>query len=124
MPHQGTEIGRRLLAVGRATDALAMLEQARPRRSTATTGRDDSLFPTGFPADNAWEATYIEALEATGRKEEAQRLRWAAFEQRLSTDQLRAYLKRLPNFEDVEAEERAMQHALGFRSFSARAAAF
>ena len=27
------------------------------------------------------------------------------------TDQLRAYLKRLPDFDDVEAEERAMNHA-------------
>src|SRR4051794_14856469 len=119
MPHQGTEIGLRLLAAGRATEALAVLERARPKRSTAQTARDDDLFPTGFPSDNAWEETYIEALEATGKKDEAQRLRWAAFEQRLSANQLRAYLKRLPDFEDVEAEERAMKHALGFRSFSA-----
>jgi hypothetical protein len=46
-------------------------------------------------------------------------LRWAAFEERLSADQLRVYLKRLPDFDDVEAEERAMRHALGFRSFVA-----
>ena len=32
---------------------------------------------------------------------------------------LRAYLKKLPDFEDVEAEERAMRHALEFRSFPA-----
>ena len=119
MPHQGTEIGRRLLAAGRATEALAVLERARPKRSAAKTARDDDLFPTGFPPGDAWEETYIEALEATGKKEEAQRLRWAAFEDRLSADQLRAYLKRLPDFEDVEAEERAMKHALGFKSFSA-----
>src|SRR5208337_3918983 len=30
-----------------------------------------------------------------------------------------AYLKRLPDFDDVEAEERAMKHAFGFRSFAA-----
>jgi hypothetical protein len=119
MPHYGTEIGRRLLAAGRATEALAALEQARPKRSTAKTAPDDDLFPTGFPADDGWEETYIEALEATGEKDEAQRLRWAAFKERLSADQLRAYLKRLPDFDDVEAEERAMQHALGFRSFAA-----
>ncbi|MDO9713601.1 DUF6880 family protein [Paracraurococcus lichenis] len=119
MPHAGTEIGRRLLAAGRAAEALAVLEQARPRRSAARAAPDDDLFATGFPADNDWEETYIEAREATGKKVEAQRLRWAAFEQRLSAGQLRAYLKRLPDFEDVEAEERAMQHALGFRSFSA-----
>ena len=33
-----------------------------------------------FPADNAWEETYIEALEATGQKDEAQRLRWSCQE--------------------------------------------
>jgi hypothetical protein len=119
MPYQGTEIGRRLLAAGRAAEALAALERARPKRSAAKMAYDDDLFLDGFSADNTWEETYIEALEATGQKDEAQRLRWAAFEERLSTDQLRAYLKRRPDFEDVEAETRAMTYALGFRSFPA-----
>lgn len=119
MPHQGTEIGRRLLAAGRAAEALAALERARPKRRAAKAARDDDdLYLIGLAADDAWEAAYIEALEATGRQDEAQRLRWAAFEERLSADRLRAYLKRLPDFDDVEAEERAMKHALGFRSFS------
>jgi hypothetical protein len=120
MPHQGAEIGRRLLAAGRAADAIAALERARPKRRAAKAARDDDdLYLIGPTADDAWEATYIEALEATGRQDEAQRLRWAAFEERLSADRLRAHLKRLPDFDDVEAEERAMKHALGFRSFSA-----
>src|SRR5688572_18076924 len=42
----------------------------------------------------------------------------AAFEERLS-ENLRAYLKKLPDFEDVEAEDWAMRHALSFRNFSA-----
>jgi len=118
MPHQGAEIGRRLLAAGRAAEALAALEKARPKRSAAKAARDDELRLFGLSADNKWEEVHIEALEATGRKDEAQRLRWAAFEERLSADRLRAHLKRLPDFEDVEAEERAMRHALGFRSFA------
>ena len=80
--------------------------------------RDDDLYLIGLAADNEWEETYIEALEATGKKDEAQRLRWVAFEERLSADQLSAYLKGLPDFDDVEAEERAINHALGFRSFA------
>jgi tetratricopeptide (TPR) repeat protein len=120
MPHQGAEIGRRLLAAGRAAEALAALERARPKRSAARAVRDDDdLYLIGLAADDEWEEAYIEALEATGRKDEAQRLRWAAFEERLSADRLRAHLKRLPDFDDVEAEERAMKHALGFRSFAA-----
>jgi hypothetical protein len=48
----------------------------------------------------------------------AEQLRWTAFEQRLSVDRLRAYLKALPDFDDVLAEERAMEHALRFHDFS------
>jgi hypothetical protein len=124
LPHQGAEIGRRLLAAGRAADAIAALQQARPKRNATRTARDDAFHLIGPAADDVWEATYIEALEATGRQDEAQRLRWVAFEEHLSADRLCAYLKRLPDFDDVEAEERAMRHALGFRSFSTALAFF
>lgn len=50
-------------------------------------------------------------LEALGRVEEAQAFRWACFERDLSVEHLRAFLKRLPDFDDIEAEERAMAHA-------------
>jgi hypothetical protein len=118
LPHQGAEIGRRLLVAERAADALAALEQARPKRSAIRAARDDDFHLIGFAVNDAWEAIYIDALEATGQQDEAQRLRWAAFEERLSAERLRAYLKKLANFDDVEAEERAMRHALGFPSFS------
>jgi hypothetical protein len=62
----------------------------------------------------SWENACIEALGATGQDEKAQTLRRTAFEERLSSPYLRAYLKKLPDFDDVEAEERAMAHALGF----------
>jgi len=121
-PHAGAEIGRRLLAAGRAAEALAALEASRPKQQRAARARDDEDLQ--FAADNygnsdsGWEEAYTEALDATGQSEQAQRLRWAAFEDRLSTTQLHAHLKRLPDFEDVEAEDRAKRHALGFRSFS------
>ena len=118
-PHTGAEIGRRLLAAGRAAEALAALETARPKRRAVRSRDDEDLYLSGHGDGSAWEEAYIEALDAMGQQEQAQRLRWAAFEERLSATQLRAHLKRLPDFEDVEAEERAMQHALGFRSFSA-----
>ena len=118
-PHVGAEIGRRLLAVGRATEALAALESARPKQRTGQAGYYNVLNLVGYGNDGAWEEVYIEALDATGQAEQAQRLRWAAFEERLSSTQLHAYLKKLPDFEDVEAEERAMRYALGFKSFPA-----
>ena len=120
LPFQAAEIGRRLLAAGRAAEALAVLEQAKPKRTAAKgVPDDDELYLIGHSADDEWEETYIEALEATGKKDEAQRLRWAAFEERLSADRMRAYLRRLPDFDDVEFEERGMKHALGFASFAA-----
>lgn len=117
----GAEIGHRLLAAGRAGEALAALEASRPTPRSARARDEEDLYGFGYgdSGGNAWEEAYIEALDATGQPEQAQRLRWAAFEERLSSTQLRAYLKRLPDFEDVEAEDRAMRHALGFRSFSA-----
>ena len=124
LPRQGAEIGRRLLTAGRAAEALAVLEQAKPNRSDAKIARDDGLYFFTSTADYEWEEIYIEALEATGKKDEAQRLRWTAFEERLSANLLRAFLKRLPDFDAVEAEERAMKHALGYPSFAAALAFF
>jgi hypothetical protein len=123
-PHVGAEIGRRLLAAGRTTEALAALEDAKPKqRATRTTDHDvnevDELGVAGYGDGGSWESVYIEALDATGQEHKAQTLRWAAFEERLSAPHLRAYLKKLPDFDDVEAEDRAMAHVLGFRHFSA-----
>ena len=50
------------------------------------------------------------------RGEEAQTFRWDCFERTLSDSYLRAYLKRLPDFDDIEAEERAMAHATAYPS--------
>ena len=120
MPHFGAEMGRRLLAAGRAGEALAALEKARPEPRTSRAGHDDDeLLLAGHHGGDGWEEAYIEALDAIGRTGQAQQLRWAAFEERLSSTQLRDHLKRLPDFEDFEAEERAMRHALNFRSFPA-----
>jgi hypothetical protein len=118
MPHFAAEIGERLLAAGRADEALAILEKAKPTRRASVKGQEELyLFGVEKTADTEWEQAYIDALDATGKKDAAQKARWAAFEERLSEEQLRAFLKRLPDFEDVEAEERAMKHALAFKSF-------
>jgi hypothetical protein len=53
-------------------------------------------------------------MEALGRNKEAQRFRWQCFERGLNSDHLRAFLKRMPDFGDLEAEERAMSYALKF----------
>ena len=119
-PEEAAEIGRRLLASGRGQEAVATLAVAAPKKRTARSDLDDDdLYgPRWDGPDAEWEGVYIDALAAADQGEHAQRLRWAAFEARLSVERLRSYLKALPDFEDVLAEERAMEHALRFRNFS------
>jgi Family of unknown function (DUF6880) len=97
VPKIAAEIARRLLAARRAEEALQTIEAAEHRRS-------------GSP-DFDWEDARIDVLEALGRGEDAQAARWSCFERTLSAEHLRAFLKRLPEFEDVEAEARALDHA-------------
>jgi hypothetical protein len=96
VPKIAAEIARRLLTAGRALDALRAIE-------TAEHARDNWR-------DVDWEDARIDVLDALGRKDDAQAARWSCFERALSSEHLRAYLKRLPDFEDMEAEERALEH--------------
>jgi len=98
VPKIAADIAARLLAAGRAADALGFVE-----RAEITEGR-------WLPRE--WQDARLAALEDLGRGDEAQAFRWECFESDLSVDHLRAYLKRLPDFEDIEAEERAMDHAM------------
>jgi hypothetical protein len=97
VPKIAAEIARRLLVAGRTKEAWQVIESAEHRRS-------------GWP-DFEWEDGRIEVLDALGRGDEAQAARLSCFERSLSARHLRAYLKQLPDFDDVEAEERALGHA-------------
>ncbi len=102
VPKIAAQIARRLLAVGRAEQAWQTIEATEHRRS-------------GWP-EFEWEDARISVFEALGRADNAQAARWSCFERSLSADHLRAYLKRLPDFDDVIVEERALDHAQGYRS--------
>jgi hypothetical protein len=102
VPSVAVEITRRLLAAGRAEEAWAAINAV------------DQDRPGWIPFE--WEQTRIEVLEALGRTDEAQAFRWACFEHSLHPEHLRSYLKRLPDFGDLEAEERAIAHALAHPS--------
>lgn len=115
-PLVSAEIARRLLAAGRAEDALATLHAGAPSEKS---GRHQS----SLEERTAWEEAMLEALEATGHQDEAQKRRWAEFERTLSIPRLRAYLKGLPDFDDVEAEDQAKAVAKRFPQFD-RALAF
>ncbi len=91
------DIAERLLAHRRPEEALAWLARA-PARHEGEELRHADL--------------RIAALDALGRRQEAQALRWEAFGRWLSPDHLRPYLRGLPDFDDVEAEGRAIALAL------------
>jgi hypothetical protein len=91
-----TEVAERLIAANRPAEALEWLD--RPRRHPDY--HDDQ--------DHTAADLRIAALEALGREDEAQSLRWRTFAQTLSARHLRDHLKRLPDFEDFTAEQKAL----------------
>jgi Family of unknown function (DUF6880) len=101
-PRIAAQIALRLLHHDRAQEALEILDNAeRQERRTRDIGW----------IDFEWDDARIAALEALGRPEEAQVMRWTCFTDGLSPDHLSAYLKRLPDFEDFEAEAKALDLA-------------
>jgi hypothetical protein len=102
VPAVATQIAKRLLVAGRADEAWATINAVDEDRRG------------WIPFE--WEQVKIEVLEALGRGEEAQEFRWSCFERSLNGIHLRSYLKQLPDFDDMEAEERAMIHALQYPS--------
>ena len=100
VPKIAADIGQRLLKAGRAEEAWSAINAVDKNRTGS------------IPYE--WEEVRIEVMEALGRMEEAQAFRWQCFERTLNSAHLRAYLKRLPDFEDIDAEERAMATALRF----------
>jgi hypothetical protein len=109
VPRVAASIARRLLSAGRAGEALNALDQA-------------DLAKTGWIPEE-WEDARIEALETLGRAEAAQSFRWERFSTGLSVRHLRAWLRKLPGFDDFEGEERALAHVATFPDVH-RAAAF
>ena len=95
---------------GRAQEALDWLGKARVRHNRDL---DDVLYHGGWIKDEVTDLR-IAALDALGRKDEAQQVRWTSFTETLDADHLRDHLKRLPDFEDFDAEERAKEIARRF----------
>src|SRR4051795_6963993 len=116
-PQRAAAIATRLLAAGRVGEALAPLEQGAPAELSLRDLEETWTFRLAGVGPDAWDQAWVAALLAAGRAEEAQRFRWTRFEARLDADHLRAYLKALPDFEDVVAERKALEHALAFSHF-------
>ena len=103
VPTVAAEIAQRLLDAGRAEEAWAAINAA------ATDRIGDIPFE--------WQETRLAVMEALGMAEEAQAFRWGCFQRFFDATHLRDYLKRLPDFEDIEAEERALRFVRASRNF-------
>ncbi len=102
-PSPAAAIAQRLVAAGRAEEALQILD--------ATTGETHPKRTDGR-RDFNWSDARIAALEALGRPADAQRERRACFDRVLSVEHLRAWLRQFPDtFDAMDEEERAFDHA-------------
>jgi hypothetical protein len=119
-PAVAASIGQRLLAAGRPKEALAILKAAAPKRRTPSREdlADDLLYRAQETGTSPWEDVWVEALLANHQLPEAQQFRWSRFERYLDTKSLQSYLKALPDFEDFDAEEKAIQHVSSFPHFA------
>jgi hypothetical protein len=96
-PTTAARIAERMLSAGRADDAMAALMLAEP------------VFRKGGHWPD-WQRVWIDTLDALGRRADAQAERWTVFERSLNAEYLRAHIKRLPDFDDEEAEIRGLAH--------------
>jgi hypothetical protein len=107
-------IAERLLRAGRAGEALEWIRRKQEPGLRIVTRADliAGFEPRG--SDRERQALEIEILDALGKGDEAQALRWARFERELDAPMLRTHLAKLPDFEDEEALHRALDHAEAF----------
>ncbi len=89
------DIALRLVEAGRASEALTYLDEA---------NQDERYYHA------EWADARLTTLEALDRVGDAQAMRWSVFERSFAAEYLRDYLKKLPDFEDIEAEEKALAH--------------
>ena len=104
-PAIAARIAERLLVANRAAEAMAALTAAKDQFSKGGNWSE-------------WQRVRIDTLEALGRSDEAQSERWNIFERSLNAKYLRAYIKRLPDFDDEEAEIRALAHVAAHHNFN------
>lgn len=95
------DVARRLIDAGRLDDALGLIERARAAEGAK------SFRASRYELDEIYE----ECLQKMGRLDDLKVHLWATFQQSLYAGSLRKYLKMLPDFDDMEAEEKALSHA-------------
>lgn len=96
---------------GRLGEALEWVREGGPYAHATLFGLAEDDAPDDSPAVRQ---ALLEAaiLKDMGRKAEGSQALWDHFARTLAPDILRAHMKTLPDFDDIEAEERAMALAL------------
>ncbi len=95
------DVARRLIDAGRLGEALVILQRAR----AADDGK--SFRASRHELDDVYE----DCLQKMGMQDALKAHLWAKFHQTLIAASLRKYLRLLPDFEDIEAEDNALSHA-------------
>ena len=95
------DVARRLLDAGRVEEAMQIVLNSHE----AEKGGSHRIF------HNDLDAVYEECLEKLGQTDELKQHLWDTFTRTLMESVLRKYLKRLPDFDDIDAEERALDFA-------------
>ena len=92
------DVARRLIDAGRASEAYDILHASMARET-------DTPFRIFNPK---LDEVYEDCLDRLGKFDELKAHLLTTFEQGLSARELRKYLKLLPDFDDIEAEEKAL----------------
>ena len=91
-------VARRLIDAGRVEEAYDILRNSIAREAD-----------TQFRMFNAeLDEVFEDCLERLGKRDDLKSHLWATFQQTFSARVLRKYLKLMPDFDDIEAEERAL----------------
>jgi len=93
-----SDVARRLIAAERVQEAYAIVCGAMAREAESSFAMFDSDLHRVFE----------DCLEKLGKRDDLKAHLWSSFEQTLSARALRKYLKLLPDFDDIEAEEQAL----------------
>lgn len=93
---RNAQVAERLIAHGRAEEALGWIDAT----------------PEGTHSDHELAVLRLAAFEKLSRKDMAQSQRREIFDRWLDPEMLRAWLKKLPDFEDFEAEQAALNGVL------------
>lgn len=95
------DVARRLLDAGRTQEAFDIVNRSR----AADEGKSFRMFGGDL------NEVYEECLGKLGKLDELKKHLWNRFEDSLNARSLRKYLKLLPDFDDIEAEDKAIEIA-------------